>query len=49
MRKLIKPFFSKKIFGILFFVIQLVILAMPAMGLYDSYNILNQQRKRLGI
>ena len=41
MRKFIKPFFSKKIFGILFFVIQLVILAMPAMGLYDSNMFIN--------
>ncbi len=41
MRRLLKPFFSKKIFGILFFIIQLVILVLPALGLYDSHVFIN--------
>lgn len=41
MRRFLKPFFSKKIFGILFFILQLVLLIMPVTGIYDSNIFLN--------
>lgn len=36
MRKFLKPFFSKKMFGILFLLLQLVLLILPAAGIYES-------------
>jgi len=34
-RKLLKPFFSKKIFGVLFFLFQIALLVLPIAGVYE--------------